>query len=412
MNQNINKFFLSDTKKEQNHKGKVVDDQAIADSDIDLLLNEEEDIFKIGKLKKVSNIIKKKEIIREERKNKRKVAKNLFIDDEAELGSDDEEHDDEIRACDDSDVEYDRKLGEEEENNAAENVEGLIDACYENKSIRERNKDEELVYEKYFNEELKRDKELVKKIINFDYNQRKNKYLDNHSDNEEGYIPLQERFKLANSQSDNAGNLLESFKFEMFKNMKRKEENKGVISSSDNEETKELQLLRQESLIKKHAEKNSIYTDVFKQRLLENNKILSNHCINLDKIDSVEEKVKGYLENTDLSDKVKNVNLIYNCGAFYSRNNSVLSSSMNKEINLFKKKSTTSVVDMERNNSATNAATSLGNSLDPAKATSANNENSRINNGKGFGMCLSSLWMNGSSGGNYSLLTKKRLLSS
>ena len=390
INQNINKFFLSDIK--NNNKK---DDQD--DEEINLILGEDDDLDLFNsdsnrKLKKVSKLLKKKEILKQEKKKARKHAKNLFLDEEAQLGSDNEEHDDLVRQDLDSDYEYDRIEGEKEERNDLQEEEdniGLIDKDYEmNVPKTQKIRDEEAIYEKYFSDEMKNDKEMIKKIINFDHNKKKNKYNDNISEDDD-YIPLQDRMKIGDEENEDKND--GTFKFQMlgFLHQKRekKKNQKANYLSSDNEEAKEIEQLRKEALIKRHAEKNPIYLDYFKKQMRENDYIIKNHSINLNEI-SIDEVIKPKNE-IEHDDKTLNKKLMYiNNSVFYSRNNSAMNAKNSRTLDFFNKKPSKSSL-MTSNHTQIDLTKS--NSLTDFPVLTKGNSVNNTNRGS---ITLSSLWLN------------------
>lgn len=329
INQNINKFFLSDTKKrrtpeskeEQDENLKLLDDNSVDEGTLEI---------KPKKLKKVGQIAKEKVIKRKIKKLNRQQARDLFADNEAEMGSDNEEHDDFIKNpySEDSELELDREEEFKEINNEEEEVEGLIDKQYGvGLSKRELLKTDGMVIDKFYDDMLKDDKAMLKKIINFDHNKRKNKYLEEDLlDADPDYIPIQERMKLSGRDNEDILNSKDqAFRIQLLSQPLKKSKNENNADnymSSENEESRALKSMREDSLIKKFAEKNPANLEQFRRQIKENNLILANNSINLNKI--VEEtKVIGYLDKPD-SFKSNNKNLCNNQGVFYCKTNSLL----------------------------------------------------------------------------------------
>lgn len=155
--------------------------------------------FKLKRLKKLGDIQKEKEEQRLLKIKKKRLMKNIFFENEADLGSDNEEHDDIVknaRILENEDYREDRKLQDLEDLGEAEFLEGLIDKDFDDKDLDEK---EKIRLKRFIHEEeLKEDRKRIKEIINFDHNKRKNKYANDEGffdDDDEDNLPLMERIK-------------------------------------------------------------------------------------------------------------------------------------------------------------------------------------------------------------------------
>jgi len=265
--ENIKKFFLKQSNTnnqenicENNDTSKVIGNSSNTD---DILA-----FTRLKKLKRRADIIKEKEITK-------KVSFKQFFETEAELGSDNEDHDDVIKNIKNEEA--------EEEENQDEELKDLIN------NEEEFSSDE--IQEKFFSDMLERDREELRKVI--DGPQRKTlnrKHLRNEGDClEEDSLPLNMRIKQSKSQ-ENTGegdfNLLLKKFGDFEKRLNSTEEN------HENEEYKEMVNLYQQNLIKKFAEKSKNHKTSLMKRIRENEKILEN-VINLNNIDVNSSKDKN-----------------------------------------------------------------------------------------------------------------------
>ncbi len=356
---NIKKFFLSEEREKEKNKG-IINKKA---NKLNLKTNEAEfgnisnkntvevkennSVFsfesdydaeenKPKKLRKHADIIREKEEAKALRKKQRKMVSELFFEKEADLGSDNEEHDDivkDVRKEEEEDYLEEKKLAEQEENGEEEYLKDLVDLDYEkNITYKDLKKDEKL-RNKFIVEELENDREMIKKIINFDYNKRKNKLIDEGviSDDEEkdqNYMTIEERFKKTGVNEDIMEGESDMFKFQMFNHYKKSKiiANENYFSS-ENEETKELLALREESQIKRLAETHSVFSEHFKNRLKENKEILSNNVIDLNEKELKEEQEKelrrGIYDNPKKELQEKKNLVFMNSSMFLCKTNSL-----------------------------------------------------------------------------------------
>ena len=210
-------------------------------------------------------LIKRKDILR-----KREIRKNFikkYFDDEAELGSDNEEHDDIIKNIN-SDTD-------------TENDDGFLEDLIDDKSVSSYNEQND----KFNNEEILKviqEKIKRKKIIEKKYN-----------DNE---LPLKIRIE----RMKNMNNDFEIKKFNLkFFNKKIKEE----FGENDNEELKDAFNDYKENTIRQIEKANNLKIKELKERMKENNKILEN-IILLNKKNKREKKNNLFIKGNNL--KVQN----------------------------------------------------------------------------------------------------------
>lgn len=226
--------------------------------------------------------LKKKGEVEKEKKLQKKLGMSFF-DVEAELGSDNEDHDDVIKKiCNE----------ENEEENEEEGEEFLKDLIAEGEeNIYE---DADTIQEKYFNDMLEYDKEMVKKVI------RGPKMLNtkrSRSENylyEEGDVPLNMRMKKAKSQAEKQDNPEFTLKM-LFKNFESVEKNLEEEGNKNNEELNEMYENMQNQLIKKISEQFNNHKKDMISRIKENEKILANVInLNSDKKDKGDSKKNIY----------------------------------------------------------------------------------------------------------------------
>lgn len=216
-------------------------------------------------------LIKKREIIKEKKKVK-KIATSFF-DNEAELGSDNEEHDDVIKKINSSD---------EESSDSEKIIEGLI-------NDNEVKKNEEKQSEKYFDDMLDQDKEEIKKVI--DGPQRrtietKKQYLEI----EEGDLPLKIRIeRMVNEKYGEDEEI--SFKSLATKIKKLK---KQAGEEQSNEEIQEALNHYHIQAWKKASKLAGVPQKEFKDRIKEDDNILKN-VVNLNKKSCLDKNKKSVL---------------------------------------------------------------------------------------------------------------------
>ena len=217
-------------------------------------------------------LIKRKDILR-----KREIRKNFvkkYFDDEAELGSDNEEHDNIIKNINsDSDT---------------ENDDGFLEDLIDDKSISSYNEQND----KFINDMFIKDNEEILKVIQGKIKRKKiteKKYNDNE-------LPLKIRIE----RMKNMNNDFEIKKFNLkFFNKKIKEE----FGENDNEELKDAFNDYKENTIRQIEKANNFKIKELKERMKENNKILEN-IILLNKKNKREKKNNLFIKGNNL--KVQN----------------------------------------------------------------------------------------------------------
>ena len=217
-------------------------------------------------------LIKRKDILR-----KREIRKNFikkYFDDEAELGSDNEEHDDIIKNIN-SDTD-------------TENDDGFLEDLIDDKSISSYNEQND----KFINDMFIKDNEEILKVIQGKIKRKKiieKKYNDNE-------LPLKIRIE----RMKNMNNDFEIKKFNLkFFNKKIKEE----FGENDNEELKDAFNDYKENTIRQIEKANNLKIKELKERMKENNKILEN-IILLNKKNKREKKNNLFIKGNNL--KVQN----------------------------------------------------------------------------------------------------------
>ena len=217
-------------------------------------------------------LIKRKDILR-----KREIRKNFvkkYFDDEAELGSDNEEHDDIIKNIN-SDTD-------------TENDDGFLEDLIDDKSISSYNEQND----KFINDMFIKDNEEILKVIQGKIKRKKiieKKYNDNE-------LPLKIRIE----RMKNMNNDFEIKKFNLkFFNKKIKEE----LGENDNEELKDAFNDYKENTIRQIEKVNNFKIKELKERMKENNKILENIII-LNKKNKREKKNNLFIKGNNL--KVQN----------------------------------------------------------------------------------------------------------
>ena len=217
-------------------------------------------------------LIKRKDILR-----KREIRKNFikkYFDDEAELGSDNEEHDDIIKNIN-SDTD-------------TENDDGFLEDLIDDKSISSYNEQND----KFINDMFIKDNEEILKVIQGKIKRKKiieKKYNDNE-------LPLKIRIE----RMKNMNNDFELKKFNLkFFNKKIKEE----FGENDNEELKDAFNDYKENTIRQIEKANNLKIKELKERMKENNKILEN-IILLNKKNKREKKNNLFIKGNNL--KVQN----------------------------------------------------------------------------------------------------------
>jgi hypothetical protein len=286
--QNIRKYFLNNKDAEINLKDKL---STIDPSD---------NLFAFSKLKKLK---KKSEIIKE-KQNAKKISLG-FLDVEAELGSDNEEHDDIVKKITDSDKEDD------------EQEEYLKDLINDDKLEEET----DLLQKKYFDDMLERDRAEVKRVISGPQVEKKttgNKR--NRTENEEDdELTIEMRMKKFKSEEDEDSKDPQFHLKNLYKNFKSLE--KKISENTDenhNDELIEMQQSIETKIMKEIAEKDNEHIKLLFNRMKENEKILEENVINL---------------NCRSSNDDKNANKFLIRGSFNQMsqvNNSIIDNNSNK----------------------------------------------------------------------------------
>jgi hypothetical protein len=216
----------------------------------------EDDMFNTSQPKR----LKKTKLIQKEKKIKKLLNLKTFFEYEAELGSDNEQHDDVVKKVDDDDNDY-----MEDDN---EDLKDLI-------ADGEDEEDKEDIKEKYFHEMLEKDKEEIRKVISGPELRLKRSRTDIKPDID--YLPLDSRLKKFRSTDD----VLYAFNEDiLFKHQRNKDTIEEEEANCSNDELKEMYKSYESNVIKKVVEKSK---DSFRQintRMNENSKILAN-VINL-----------------------------------------------------------------------------------------------------------------------------------
>ena len=277
---NINKIENISPEKENNEENE--------DDDIDIDINSskneinyttENDFLKEKKSEKKTSIKQKLSLLGKKRlikqkdkiflnKIKKHIASNYF-DKEAELGSDNEEHDDKVKKIYNSDSEL------ENESEKEKNIPNLID----DETILEENDSE--YQEKYLNDLFLKDKEEILKVI--EGPQQRNNRIKNNNENNENIInnsdlPLKLRIEKMKDARMNEEDEINEINFDGLVN-KFKQLKKAFKEDSNNNEL-EMELKNsQKNIIEKIQEKYKINKKELIERIKENNKIMENVII-------------------------------------------------------------------------------------------------------------------------------------
>jgi hypothetical protein len=214
-----------------------------------------------GKLLKVSTKIQNEK----DKKKEAKFRRNEFVDSEAELGSDKEEHDDVVKKIKENDE-------EDLSDNQEEDLPDLIDKNEENLNI-----DKDEIQKKFFNEMMDQDKKEIRQVINGPAQRQKRmrSTLDKLPETEDDYLALNMRikkYKTNGSEDENEPGFIGNF----LNIQKQIEEN---IADQHDEDLKEMLQTYENNKIKKIAEKNVKIDEIIELRNKENDKILENVVI-------------------------------------------------------------------------------------------------------------------------------------
>ena len=348
---NLNSFIQKTYAKEEednNNKDKI-DKNINKKNDYD----NEENYQKFEKLFLEKKRLMKKSDIMLKKKLLRKIAKN-YVEKEAELGSDNEEHDDVIKKVYHSDSD-----SEKENDKNAKDIENLIDN-QENDSF-DQNK-------KYFDDMLEKDHEEILKVIEGPKKRivkevPKKIMLD---DNGLSLKVRMERMNDLNNLRDEEDENNEEYQFKNLEN-KLKELKKRENEEETNEEIKEMIESNNNKLIKQINIITGQQNKRFKQHMQENKAILKNVIMNEDE-DSLNKKklnndmiVKGNGAATLANKKFKP---FFGMGKFGNGKNSLLNHIKKEKINSsdnFNKKNSTNFQSNLNLNSNNNKSKFKGN---------------------------------------------------
>ena len=265
--QNLNKFIKKNFANEENNdlieeKDNINNNKKIIDFDAQENYEKFGNLFLERKrLMKKSDIILKKKVLR-------KIAKN-FVEKEAELGSDNEDHDDVIKKVYHSDSD-----SEKENDKNAKDIENLIDN--EANDSFDQN-------EKYFDDMIEQDHEEILKVIEGPKKRivkevPKKIMLD---DNGLSLKVRMERMNDINNLRDEEDENNEEYQFKNLEN-KLKELKKRANEEETNEELKEMIEINNNKIIKQINIITGQQSKRFKQHMQENEAILKNVIMNDD----------------------------------------------------------------------------------------------------------------------------------
>ena len=254
MGENIKKYFFN--------KNNTANNPTANNEELEILPTENENLFGYSKLKK----LKKKSEIEKEKKINKHLSMGFF-DIEAELGSDNEDHDDIVKKI----------IDDEDDENLDGDVKDLIrdDANEEEEA--------DLLKKKFFDDMLDRDQSEVKRVIDGPLNapqlnvkRSRSANVDERNFDDEMTMEMRmKKFKGDDKTSDPQFSL--NNLFNSFKNIeKRISEN---AEDDPNEELKEIYQTLEIKMVKKIAEKEKDHRKDLMNRMKENDKILENVII-------------------------------------------------------------------------------------------------------------------------------------
>jgi hypothetical protein len=214
----------------------------------------------LKRLRKKAEIVKEKEKLKKNSQN--------FFEKEAELGSDNEDHDDNVKKID-----SDEDDKENENSELDKDLEGLI-----NDSEKENPSDLEDLKEKYFEDMLQKDKEDIKKVIKGPEQRRKKYEKKEYYDNTD--LPLSERMKKYKMENGNGDGNMDVYFSDLLFNNKNKQTKESIIEGelleNEDDELKQMIEMHQNNQIKKFNENSKMYQKLLLDRKKENEKILEN----------------------------------------------------------------------------------------------------------------------------------------
>jgi len=330
LNNFIQKVYVKEDEEINNNKDKLDNNiKKLNDYDNEENYQKYEKLFLEKKrLMKKSDIILKKKLLR-------KIARN-YVEKEAELGSDNEEHDDIVKKVYNSDSD-----SEKENDKNAQDIENLIDN-EENDSFDQN--------QKYFDDMLEKDHEEVLKVIEGP-KKRIIKEVPKKIMLDENGLSLKvrmERMSDLNNLRDEEDENNEEYQFKNLEN-KLKELKKRENEEEMNEEIKEMIESNNNKLIKQINIITGQQNKRFKQHMQENEAILKNVIMNEDE-DSLNKKK----ENNDMVIKGngaaslanKKFKPFFGMGKFGNGKNSLLNHIKKEKINSnenFNKKNSASI---------------------------------------------------------------------
>ena len=273
--------------------------------------NIEETLNKVNEILKKHNFIGNKRLIKKrnilyQKELRKKIAKNYF-DKEAELGSDNEEHDNVIKKT------YNNSSSYFESENEEEDLDDLIDDT----NIFNNNEQKE----KFIEDMLIKDKEDILKVIE---GKTKEKNVIKNNNNDE--LPLKIRIERMKNNKEFENDEL-NFK-SIFSKIKKFEKE---CEENDNEELIDAFNNYKKNKIKKFNEMNNSKIIELKERMKENNKILEN-VILLNKKKNKEKNNNLFIKGNNCVKNYSN-NFIYKIGPFMNSTNSFLKN-IQKENNI------------------------------------------------------------------------------
>lgn len=269
--EDVQKFFLDeDANNLDKHSDAIINQIDSSNNDKSKTNENSDDIAEafLG----LKRLRKRAQIIKEEQEAK-KIAASLF-ENEAELGSDNEEHDDLVKQI--------NKNEERDEDNSE--LDNDLKDLINDEALQDHEYNEDDLQDKFFEDMLKKDREDIKRVIKGPNEQKKKlmrKELFDSSD-----LPLSERIK--KFKSENEGNSDFFFSDLLFKsktsNSSFKEENEyqhntgatNLVGHDADDELKTMLEQHQNNRVKKFSDESKLYKKILISRRQENEKILEN----------------------------------------------------------------------------------------------------------------------------------------
>lgn len=254
-------------------------------------------------------LIKRRDVLKKNAMFKKQMAE--LFDEEAELGSDNEDHDDIVKRIDKSEEGED--IDNEEE---LLNVPNLI-----NDNLDEKDLDDAMHKEKYFDDMILQDKEEIKKVIEGPQRRAVENAMAAFNENEED-IPLKlrlEKMSMKNYEDDKEiSELTFNSLMKNFKKMKRQLE-----KEQNNQELKEAMENYENTTREKFVEIHKIREKEIQERMKENEEILKN-------VTFIGKKKEDESSNNDLISKEQRLELkkqkriSFGLNALFTKKNSFL----------------------------------------------------------------------------------------